>query len=289
MSVSQLRELMAQGVVYAPGVWDGLTARMAEKEGFGAVCSSGFAIAASMGMPDAELYTMSENLTSLGRIAEATSLPIVADMDTGYGNALNAARTAERFVSAGASAVFMEDQEAPKRCPICVDEPVAVIPLEEAAGKVRAVREAIGDRALLIARTDSTGEDALDRLERYVAEGADLCMPVTKTFSSVEEWKTCHERVGVPMVTAMSAYTWVEREFTPDVLEEIGVGIAFLPTQFTLAVATTLRDVMRRHRAGEPAPQVSQDYMTHKEFIEFIGFPEIEERQAAYLPQPEQV
>ena len=289
MSAAELREKVSAGVVYAPGVWDGLTARMAEQEGFEAVCSSGFAIAASMGMPDAELYTMSENLAALSRIREATKLPIVADIDTGYGNALNAARTAERFAAAGASAIFMEDQEAPKRCPICVTDPVAVIPFDEAVGKVRAVVDAVGTDVVVIARTDATNDEAVERLKAYVEAGAEMAMPVSKTFSTAEQWKQCHEAVGVPLVSAMSAWTWVEREFTPQVLAEIGVGIAFLPTQITLAVATTMRDVMRRHRSGEHAPEVSKDYMTHGEFVEFIGFPEIEHRQAQYLPQRAEV
>ncbi len=122
-----LRGLTEQGLVYAPGVWDGLTAKLAEQAGFSALCASGFAVSAALGLPDAELYTMTENLQAVRTIREASSLPLVADIDTGYGNAVSAARTATRFAEAGVQGVFMEDQLSPKKCPICVGEPVDLI------------------------------------------------------------------------------------------------------------------------------------------------------------------
>ena len=87
-SAVTLRELTERGLVYAPGVWDGLTARLAEQAGFDALCASGFAVSAALGLPDAELYTMSENLGAVRVIREASTLPLVADIDTGYGLSL---------------------------------------------------------------------------------------------------------------------------------------------------------------------------------------------------------
>jgi methylisocitrate lyase len=104
-SVAELLE--RERLVYAPGAWDGLSARLIERAGFLAVCSSGYAIAASLGMPDAELYTMSENVGAIRRIREGCSLPLVADIDTGYGNAVNVMRTVRQVRNAGASALFM--------------------------------------------------------------------------------------------------------------------------------------------------------------------------------------
>ena len=275
---------MAADLVFAPGVWDGLTARLAEQAGFSALCASGFAISASLGMPDAELYTMSENLEAVRRIREASDLPLIADIDTGYGNAVNAARAARRFADAGVAAVFMEDQESPKRCPICVGEPVPVIDLDEAVGKIRAVKDAAGDRLVLIARTDTTGEEALRRAEAYVAAGADMIMPVTKTFSSIDEWATCHERAGVPLMATLTASTWVERDFTPEVLRQVGVRLALYPTQILLSAAGAMRDTLRRLAGGEPPAGVSADALPHHDFVELIGFSEIEAAQLQYLP-----
>lgn len=285
MSAQDLRALVeAQGVVYAPGVWDGLSARLSEQAGFRAVCASGFAISAALGLPDAEVFTATENLEAVRKIREATSLPIVADIDTGYGNAINAARTAASFRRAGVAAVFMEDQVSPKRCPICVGDPVEVLPIGESAGKVRAVADALEGEVLLIARTDSVGDEALKRAEAYVAAGADMVMPVSKTFSDLEQWRRCHDVAGVPLVAALTAWTWVERDFTREAMLEAGIAIAFLPTQVVLAATTAMRDSLHRLAAGERSDAVSADYMKHGEFISMIGFPEMEELQQRYLP-----
>ncbi|MFY0405512.1 isocitrate lyase/PEP mutase family protein [Solicola sp. PLA-1-18] len=279
-----LRTMIDQDLVLAPGVWDGLTARLAEQAGFEALCASGFAVSASLGFPDAELYTMSENLQAVRTIRESSTLPLVADIDTGYGNAVNAARTARRFADAGVQAVFMEDQRSPKRCPLAVGAELPLVDVEEAAGKVRAVKDAGGDDLLVVARTDAKGDDALRRAEAYVSAGADLIMPVTKTFSSVEEWARCHERVGVPLMATLTASAWTERELTPDVMREIGVRLALLPTQVLMSVAGAARATLRRLAKGEPPAEVSADAMPHHEFVDLIGMAEVESLQRKYLP-----
>ncbi|GAA5055956.1 methylisocitrate lyase [Nocardia callitridis] len=265
-------------------MWDGLTARLAEQAGFNALCASGFAVSAALGLPDAELYTMTENLQAVRTIRESSALPLVADIDTGYGNAVNAARTATRFVSAGVGGMFMEDQVAPKSCPICVGEPVDLITSEEATGKIRAVRDSIPDDVLLIARTDARGDDALRRAQAYVEAGADMIMPVTKTFDTVAQWERCHNEVGVPLMATLTASTWTEREFTPEVLDRIGVRLALLPTQVLMAVAGAARETLRRLASGEAPAEVSADALAHHEFVELIGFPGVEAMQRKYLP-----
>ncbi|MFI8773235.1 oxaloacetate decarboxylase [Gordonia sp. NPDC062954] len=284
MSAPSLKELTARGLVYAPGVWDGLTARLAEQAGFSALCASGFAISAGLGLPDAELYTMSENLDAVRTIHAASDLPLVADIDTGYGNAVNAARTATKFVEAGVQGMFMEDQVSPKSCPICVGDPVDLITVEEATGKIRAVRDSIPDDVLLIARTDARGDEAIARAQAYVDAGADMIMPVTKTFTSVQEWERCHTEVGVPLMATLTASTWTERDFTPEVLDQIGVRLALLPTQILMAATGAMQTALRRLASGEPPAQVSQDALPHHEFVEMIGFGDVEAMQRKYLP-----
>jgi len=140
MRRQSLRALLnKEEVVFAPGAWDALSALLIEQAGFRALCGSGFAISAGLGMPDAELYTMTENAETIRRMAAVTTIPIIADIDTGYGNAVNVMRTVRAFEGAGASAVFMEDQLAPKRCPICVGDPLPIIGIEEAVGKIQAI------------------------------------------------------------------------------------------------------------------------------------------------------
>jgi 2-methylisocitrate lyase-like PEP mutase family enzyme len=164
MFALSLRVVISQkGVVYAPGVWDGLSARIAAQAGFLEVCAFGFAIATGLEMADAEVFTASEGFDAVRKIHETTDLPIIAEIDTGYGNTINAVRTASGIRRAGVSAVFTEDQVSPERRPICVGDPVDVTPFTEAVGKVRAVRGDLEDDVLLIARTDSVGEDAMAR------------------------------------------------------------------------------------------------------------------------------
>ncbi|MBB3663298.1 MULTISPECIES: isocitrate lyase/PEP mutase family protein [Prauserella salsuginis group] len=283
-STATLRELVDNDLVFAPGVWDGLTARLAEQAGFTALCASGFAVSAALGYPDAELYTMTENLDAVRTIREASALPLVADIDTGYGNALNAARTARKFADAGVQAAFMEDQESPKRCPVCVGDPVPLLDAETATGKIRAAVDAADGRMLIIARTDASGDEALRRAEAYVAAGADMIMPVTKTFSSAEQWAKCREVSGVPLVATLTASTWTERDFTPEVLRQIGVRLALLPTQPLMAAAGALRTCLQRLAGGEPPAQVSADSLQHHEFVDMIGFADVEADQQRYLP-----
>ncbi|MBY6413486.1 isocitrate lyase/PEP mutase family protein [Rhodococcus sp. BP-252] len=280
-----LKDLTTQGLVYAPGVWDGLTARLAEQAGFSALCASGFAVSAALGLPDAELYTATENLQAVRTIHESSSLPLVADIDTGYGNAVNAARTARKFVDAGVQGMFMEDQVSPKSCPICVGDPVDLITVEEGTGKIRAVRDNIPDDVLLIARTDARGDDAIRRAQAYVDAGADMIMPVTKTFTTIEEWERCHQEVGVPLMATLTASTWTEREFTPEVLERIGVRLALLPTQILMAATGAAREALRRLAGGEAPASVSADALQHHEFVDLIGFSEVEAQQRKYLPE----
>jgi methylisocitrate lyase len=271
-------------VTVAPGAWDGLSARLIERAGFSAVCSSGYAVSASLGMPDIELYTATENLAAIRRIREACGLPLIADIDTGYGNAVNVMRTVSAAEAAGATAVFMEDQLSPKRCPICVGDPVDLLTLDEGVGKIRAAAAAKRPRTLLVARTDAAGDEAVRRLQAYRDAGADLLMPVTKTFASVEEWMACSERVGGGLVATLTAGTWVEREFTIDVMRDLGVRIALLPNQAIHAAAKAIEDALTRLHDGTPPAEVAADAMPHGDFIQMLGFQAALDQQARYMP-----
>jgi methylisocitrate lyase len=270
--------------IVAPGAWDGLSARLIEKAGFSAICSSGYAVSASLGLPDVELYSATENIAAVRRIREASTLPLVSDIDTGYGSAANVIRTVEAAEAAGATGMFMEDQLSPKRCPICVGDPVELLPLEDALGKVRAAVATKRPRTVFIARTDAYGDEAMKRLEAYKEAGADLLMPVTKTFSSVEEWARFSERVGGGLVITLTAQTWVEREFTPDVVRELGVRMVLLPNQAVHAAAKAIEDSLVRLHAGTPPAEVSNDAMPHADFIDMLGFQEAIDQQGRFMP-----
>ena len=161
---------MAGGdVVVAPGVYDGLSARLAARAGFAAVYATGGGIARSMGYPDLGLISMTEMVARIAGIVEHAGVPVIADADTGYGNALNARRAVRELERAGVAALHLEDQVFPKRCGHYDDK--AVVPVAEMAQKLRAARDAATDPDLvLIARTDALAVEGLDAaIERGLA------------------------------------------------------------------------------------------------------------------------
>jgi len=176
---NRLRHLLANpGIRIAPAVYDCLGALVAEQVGFELIFSGGFGISASrLGKPDMGYLTATEMIDAARAIARATRLPVIADMDTGYGNPLNVVRTVEEAVAAGVAGIILEDQAWPKRCGHM--EGKQVIDVEEHVEKIAAARHAAADSGLVIvARTDARAmhglEEAMLRGERYLEAGADL-------------------------------------------------------------------------------------------------------------------
>ena len=177
-AAARLRELLAgDGMLLAPFVYDGFTARIAEEAGFDAVYMSGFATSMSKGLPDVGLLTQTEMTRNAAVIASAARVPVIADADTGYGNAINVRRTIREYERTGAAGVHIEDQVAPKKCGFF--EGKQVIGVEEAAQKIRAAVEARSDPDfVVIGRTDALAVNGWDDAERrcraFADAGADL-------------------------------------------------------------------------------------------------------------------
>ena len=171
-----LRTRLAQPTpILAPGVFDALTAGLAEAAGFEALYLSGASIAYTLlGQPDIGLVSMTEVAEVMARIRDRVALPVIVDADTGWGNALNTQRTVRVFERAGASMIQLEDQTSPKRCGHLRDK--SLVSAGEMVGKIRAAVDA-RDSALIMARTDAIAvegfEAALERAERYLEAGAD--------------------------------------------------------------------------------------------------------------------
>ena len=273
--------VLAQKTVWSAGAYDALSARFIEAAGFDALMTSGFGVSASfLGQPDAELYTMSENLTVVRNVVSAVNVPVIADIDTGYGNAINVMRTIREFEASGVSAVIMEDQVAPKRCPICVGG-VEVIPMDEGVAKIQAAVEARRDpNMLIIARTDVVDPAAaMERGRAYVAAGADMIQPISKCFKDIDGLRAMREAVGVPL--SLQLLGWLEK-LSPDEVEEVA-GMATYALVPLMTVASALKENLaalaeRRSTSGLPRPVTD-----HNSFIDFIGFPQIEELQKRYL------
>jgi len=175
---TRLRNMLKTGTtVVAPGVYDGLTARLVEKGGFAAAYASGGAIARGNGIPDLGLLSLAEIASRLEQIVDVVGIPVIADADNGYGNALNAMRAAHAFERAGVAAFHLEDQTFPKCCGHYADK--SVVPVHEMVGKLKAVRDALHDPdVVVIARTDAIAVEgfdaAIDRCHAYVEAGADV-------------------------------------------------------------------------------------------------------------------
>jgi 2-methylisocitrate lyase-like PEP mutase family enzyme len=179
------------GTLLAPGVYNGLSARLVQQAGFAVAYASGGAIARSTGVPDLGLLTLSEVVARLAGIVDAVDIPVIADADTGYGNALNAQRTIREFERAGVAALHLEDQTFPKRCGHYDDK--TIVPLREMAQKLRAARDAATDPDLiLIARTDALAVEGMDgavaRAQAYAEAGADVIfVEAPTTLAQIEE------------------------------------------------------------------------------------------------------
>lgn len=230
---SKLRKSLASGhCLRAPGVYDGLTALLAEQAGFEVGFVSGACIAfARHGRPDMGLVSMSEVADTVALMRERVSLPLIVDMDTGFGNAINVQRTVQVLERAGASALQMEDQVMPKRCGHMAGK--QVIAASEMVGKIKAALDARHDAdTLLIARTDALGvngfEDALDRAEQYLQAGADaLFIEAPKTVEQMQQIATRFAS-RIPLV-----HNLVEGGGSPvadaDALQQLGYRIALYP------------------------------------------------------------
>jgi len=177
-NTTKLRTLLQSGAtVVAPGVYDGLGARLVEAGGFSAAYASGGAIARGNGIPDLGLLSLAEIAARLEQMVDVVSIPVIADADNGYGNALNAMRAAHAFERAKIAAFHLEDQTFPKRCGHYSDK--SVVPVAEMVGKLKAVRDALHDPDfVVIARTDAIAVEgfdaAIDRCHAYLEAGADV-------------------------------------------------------------------------------------------------------------------
>src|SRR5678816_2858786 len=201
---TRLRELLRSGrSLLVPGCYNALSARILAEVGFPAVYMTGYGTSLSLlGMPDAGLATMTEMHLNARYIAGAVSVPVIADADNGYGNAINVIRTVREYVGTGVAGIHIEDQAIPKRCGHVAGR--QVIPIEEAAGKYRAAAQARDEADpdfILIARTDARGahggslDEAIRRANAYLEAGADMAFVEGPT--SVDEVRRiCREVKG---------------------------------------------------------------------------------------------
>lgn len=268
--------------VLLPAAHDALTARLIERSGFDAFQVGGFAIeGARFGFPDIDLTHFGEMSSAVREIIQASTLPVLVDGDDGYGDVKNVTRTIREYENLGVSAIFIEDQKAPKRCGHMGGK--EVIPAEIMEGKVRAAAAArqSGD-FFLIARTDARGphglDEALRRAERYLKCGADGLF--IEGPESVEELKRIGATFrGVPQIANMLEGGGRTPLLSPSELHELGFAMVTYPTSLLFRVAKTIENALDDMRAQRL--HLDGQGVTFKEFEQIVGLPawaEIESR-----------
>ncbi|WP_291384797.1 MULTISPECIES: oxaloacetate decarboxylase [Achromobacter] len=285
MQTQNLKAQLAAGTVLAPGVYDALSALVAEQAGFTALYLSGASIAYTrLGRSDIGLTTYTEVEDTLARIAERVSAAVIVDADTGFGNALNTQRTVRGFERAGAAMIQLEDQTFPKRCGHLDGK--SVIPAAEMCGKLRAAVDArVNASTLILARTDALASEgldaALDRAEAYLEAGADALF--IEALRTPEQMRAACDRFAarVPLLANM-----VEGGKTPvqdaGALAAVGFRIVIFPGGTARAVAHTLQGYygsLRQHGTTGPWKDRMLDF---DGLNDVIGTPELLEQGRRY-------
>ena len=257
------RLIAEQGIVTAPGVYDGISARLGEEAGFSALYASGGAIARSTGVPDIGLLTLTEVVDRVRQIVAATSLPVIADADTGFGNEVNVKRTVELFANGGVSAFHLEDQEFPKRCGHLDGK--SLVSVDEMCKKISVARKYAGD-VTVIARTDAiavTGfDDAIDRARAYVEAGADmLFVEAPQTIGQIED--IAKQAPGPKLINMFYS---VKTPLVPtEDLKAMGYQLIIIPSDLQRAAVTAMREVLKVIKRDGNSGAIADGMMTFQE------------------------
>jgi phosphoenolpyruvate phosphomutase len=289
MSVNpSLRNLLNSGAtVRAAGAHDGLSAILAREAGFDAIWASGFEISAAHGVPDANIITMSENVRAAELMVEGAGIPVIADCDTGYGNAINVIHTVRAYERAGVSAICIEDNVFPKRCSFYVGVKRELVDPEEHAGKIRACLDTRqSEDFLIIARTEALiagwgMDEALKRGRIYADSGADLVLVHSKSKEPEEvlEFARQWDR-NTPLVCVPTTYSGTSYR----VLAEAGYRVVIFANHGLRAAIKAMRAALGKIHAEGHAGAADELIVSLPEVYELIGVPQMKHQEALYMP-----
>ena len=271
-SATRLRELLAgHDIVVAPGIFNPISALLAERAGFRALYFSGGAFSASLGIPDVGLFTLSELATAVRQITTVTKLPIIVDVDTGFGGTPNVMRTVRELEAAGAAAIHLEDQVASKRCGHL--EGKQLISTEEMAEKIVAAQDARSRDLVIVARTDARGvgglAKAIERGAAYARAGCGMVFP--EALEGVAEFAAFRERVHAPLMANMTEFGKTPF-ITAEEFQRLGYKLVIFPvTAFRVmlkAVVDTYRELAQK---GSQQGFISR-MMTRQELYDVLDY-----------------
>jgi methylisocitrate lyase len=265
-------ELRRPGIVLVPGVFNALTAVMAQNLGFKAVYVSGAAVTASMALPDLGLITMDEMVRTVKYIVDAVDIPVIVDIDTGYGEALNVMRAVREFEAVGAAGIQLEDQVLPKKCGHLSGK--ALIPPEEMAKKIKAAVEVRRNPDfVIIARTDAVGvtgfEDAVERAKLYLEAGADVIFP--EALRTEKEFREFAKQVKAPLLANMTEFG-ASPLIPAKRLEEYGYKFVIFPVTALRVAMYAIREVFKTIMEEGTQASWLDKMLTRKELYELIRY-----------------
>jgi len=280
----ELRKLLkGKKLLVAPGAFDGLSARLVERAGFPLIYVTGGGIARSMGYPDMGLLTMSEVLGRVKNIVDVTSVPVIADADTGYGNAINVTRTVREFESVGVAGIHLEDQVTPKKCGHY--EGKLLVTEEEMVKKIGAATESRKDsNFVIIARTDARAvegmERAIERGKHYLEAGADMLF--IEAPQSIEEIRTIAESLSVPLLINM--FKGGKTPLVPmDQLQQWGYRVAIVPSPLQLAAVHAMQKLLAGLKAHGSLERFSDEMISFRERDEIVDLQKYQELERRFL------
>lgn len=281
----KIRELFAsKKTIVAPGAHDMLTAKIIGRLGFDAVYMTGYGQSAShLGKPDVGLMTMSEMVARAANMVECAGVPVIADADTGFGNAVNVMRTVREYEKAGVAVIQLEDQVMPKKCGHMVGR--EVIPMEEMVGKIKAAVDArVDPNFMIMARTDARtvhGIDAaLERAHAYKEAGADILF--VESPESEEEMRRINEELPGCLTLANMVEGGRTPMFKNAQLSEFGYNLIIYPTASVYVTTKAMVDLWEGMRRDDTTENLIDTMIPFAQFNEIMGLPEIRAIEANY-------
>ena len=280
------RLLEEKGQILTIGAHDGLSGLLGERAGFDAIWASGFEISASHGLPDANILDMSSHLAAACQINDAVTIPVIADCDNGYGNAVNAAFMAQKFARGGISGICIEDNIFPKRNSFYTGTRRELVSAAEHALKVRACKESTDGELFVIARTEAliagySLEEALDRAEAYAEAGADavLIHSKEKTPGQIVEFAGLWKR-STPLVAVPTTYDTI----TAAELGKLGYRIVIFANHGLRAAIRAIESAYARLLPAGRACVLKDDIVSMQNVFDLVGVKGLEESERKYLP-----
>lgn len=283
---TRFRELISRRqVTIMPSVGDAFSARLIAHHGFEALMSSGNAASAMrLGMPDVGVMTLAENASNAGLMAQASGLPVFADADTGYGNALNVRRTVMEFERAGVAAVMIEDQVSPKRCAMLAGK--RVVASDEMEGKIKAAVDArMDDDFVICARTDARAVEglsaAIKRAQAYQRAGADVIF--VEGPKTIEEAQEIARAIDAPLLYNVTP-TGSVPALDVATLERIGFRLLSCSVYMLLAALPAMRDFLRVLKETGDVAQAGAGAASMSDYLEILQLEDWQEREARFTP-----